>query len=56
MLIKPKPADATEDIMIGMLNKQIDDTKTYFVKINKERRTIQPGEQIYNNYGNHPNK
>ena len=39
-----------------MLNKDIDNNQTFFVMLNKERRTIQPGEQVYNNYGNHPNK
>ena len=29
---------------------------TFFVLINKERRTIQPGEQVFNNYGNHTNR
>ena len=30
--------------------------ETFFTTINKERRTIQPGEQVFYNYGNHPNR
>ena len=56
LLIKPKLAEDTEDILIDMLNKEIDNSQTYFVMINKERRVIQPGEEIFNSYGEHPNK
>ena len=42
--------------MIDMLNRKVDDNLTYLVMINKERKTFKPGEQVYFNYGDHPNR
>ena len=39
-----------------MLNKKVDDSLSYLVLVNKERRNFEPGEQVYFNYGDHPNR
>ena len=36
--------------------KSSQNSDKYFVLVNKERRTIQPGEQVHNTYGNRCNK